>query len=147
MKEQVSTLATSSGAKASGYKSATTTQREKDVKSADVEYQKHLASEPGKYLWLIKDPKTGKPIIQTGNVPPKGTKSSKNPVWSKWDSLTGELKKTKGEAESNLQNSKTSDSQETVPTEKPPTGVGSVGSVKGKKKKDEPKKAKAKTTD
>ena len=158
MKEQISTLGTSYGAKLPGYKSSTTIQREKDVKSADLEYQKHLASEPGKYVWLVPSkpqppvgkpvvgkPVVGKPILQTGNEPPKGIKATKNPLWTKWDSLTGELKKALGDAQSGLDTSQTADSQETVPTEKPPTGVGlgtAKGKVKGKKKRDDIEEAK-----
>ena len=151
----VSTLGSVSGAKLPGFKSQTTIQREKDVKQANLEYQTHLASEPGKYVWLapskpskpvgpvVGKPVVGKPVLQTGNEPPKGVKSTKNPLWTKWDSLTGELKKALGDAQSGLDTSQTADSQETVPTEKPPTGVGlGVTKGKGKKKRDDIEEAK-----
>jgi len=132
--EQISTLGTSTGAKLPGYKSPTTSEKEKQVSTAELDIQKHRAEEPGKYLWLIKDPKTGKPLTQTGNKPPKGIKVSKNPLWSKWSSLLTDLERSKGQAEDDLDTSRRADTQDTVPTEKPPVGVTQPGK---KKREDE----------
>tara|TARA_R100001443_G_scaffold9653_2_gene19269 strand:- start:331 stop:966 length:636 start_codon:yes stop_codon:yes gene_type:complete len=140
--EQISTLGTSTGAKLPGYKSPATSEKERQVSTFELDIQKHRAEEPGKYTWLvqqkpIKGQPIPKPILKTGPTPPKGVKSTKNPLWTKWSTLLIDLEKAKGQAEDDLGTSKRADTQDTVPTDKPPVGVTQPGKPGKKKREDE----------
>ena len=137
--EQVSTVATTTGAKPVGYKSDKTDELENAVKTAITDYEVHQKAEPTKYQWTVTpvptktNPKP-KPVVKTGNTPPKGVKSTTTKEWEKWNTeLTSKLdfKKSK---EKELKTSKEDDTSATLSKQEPPVGVTKA---KVKKKDDE----------
>ena len=131
--EQVSTVATATGAKQAGYKSDKTDELEKIVKTATTDYETHQKAEPAKYQWIEK----GKKGVQTGTNPPKGAKKiSKTDDWEKWNTkLTSKLD-AKEDADEQLKTSQEDDASATVTKQEPPVCV-TKAKVKDKDKDDE----------
>ena len=140
--EQVSTISTTSGAKPVGYKSDKTDELEKAVTTATTDYEAHQKAEPVKYEWTItpaptkKNPKP-KPEVKTGNTPPKGVKYTTTKEWEKWNTTLTSKLDIKNQKTDDLEDSRTSDVQDTKNVQEPPVGVTKVDTIKSDEEEEE----------
>ena len=142
LKNEATTLSTSAGAKSKGYVSSDTLSKQSEVSTAQKDYESHLKGEPDRFEWTIVSPPIKgkpkpKPITQTGSEPPKGTKFTERTEWVSWNKKLDTLAKNLTKSKIELDTSTEEDYTETLPTEKPPTGVGTGKTGSGKKSGEE----------